>query len=111
MNKAGKLQIISQEKLEADFTRTRNWYERSVIPTQTFLDIFYEDSPISRIPILNKQIDFLENLDDKKLSILNQYRKDKLKCACDLTYKDIAEKRQKLIDERNELLKLCKYEE
>ncbi len=110
MQNAGKVKIVSQQKLEADFTRTRNWYERSVIPTQTFLEIFYEDSPAARIPTLNKQIDFLEELDDKKLSIVNQYRRDKLKCATELSYKDIEEKRKKLIDERNELLKHYAYE-
>ena len=111
MQNAGKVEIISQQKLEADFTRTRNWYERSVIPTQTFLDIFYAEDPSSKIPTLNKQIDYLEELDDKQLSILNQYRKEKLKCACNLTYKDIEEKRQKFFVERDELLILCELVE
>ena len=101
----GKTKIISQEKLESDFTRTRNWYNRNVIGTQTFLDIFYKENPITRLQTLDNQIEFLENMDNKQLSILNQYREKEYNALVKLTYDDINKKIKELKAEKSALEK------
>ena len=84
-----KIKLKSQAKLEADFAKTRNWYNKSVIPTQTMLEIFYKDFPESRIETLNIQIKQLNEIDDKQLSIINQYRLKQYGIKDKLTYDDL----------------------
>ena len=99
----GRTKIKSQEKLESDFVRTRNWYDKAVIPTQTFLDIFYKENPLTKIQTLEKQIEFLENMDNKQLSILNQYRRKVLNTSDYFGYDEISKKIEELKIEKKVL--------
>ena len=100
-----KIKIRSQAKLESDFVRTRNWYDTAVNKTQTFLDMLYDEEPSAKIKTIKNQIAFLNEVDDKHLSIWNQYRKKEFGCKTNLTYKDIKKRIQHLHDELNYLKK------
>ena len=106
-----KIKVKSQAKLETDFTKTRNWFNRSGMSTQVKLDMLYQEDPSTKIESLLKQIEILEDFDDSDLDQFNQYRKKMLKASKDLTYEDIIKHIESLKAEVNMLQKFYNMEE
>lgn len=106
-----KIKVKSQAKLEADFIKTRNWFNRSGMSTQVKLDMLYQEDPSTKIESLLRQIEILEDFDDSDLNQFNQYRKKMLKASKDLTYEDITKHIESLKAEVNMLQKFYNMEE
>lgn len=106
-----KIELKSQAKLETDFVKTRQWFNRSGMSTQVKLDMLYEEDPKSKIESLERQIEILEEFDDSDLDQFNTYRQKRLGALDRLNYEDINKHKERLQAELNYLKKLYNMEE
>ena len=105
-----KTKLVSQNKIEADFVKTRSWFDRAAMTTQATLGLMYEDDERTKINSLEREIEVLKDFKDDQLLALNQYRKKVYKIEKDLTYQDIVNRINKLIKERDDLINKYKKE-
>lgn len=105
-----KTKLVSQNEIEADFVKTRGWFEKAAMPTQATLGLMYEVDERVMIDSLEKEIDVLLNFKDDQLINLNQYLRKKYGITTNLTYQDIRNRINRLTKQRDDLLEKYKME-
>ena len=111
IGQASKIKIRNQAELEADFCKTRDWFERSAYKTLAMLNILYDEDVLTEIDSLNREIEILEEFDDSQLNVINQYREKRYGKTEELTFKYIQNRLKKLIKRRDMLLEIAKNKE
>ena len=105
MDRVSKVKIVSQNGFEADFVKTRNWFEKAAFTTQATLGLMYEEDERTKIDSLDREIEVLLDYKDDQLIAMNQYLKKRYGITKEITYIDIGNRINKLIQERDALLK------
>ena len=104
MDRVNKVKIVSQNGFEADFVKTRSWFDRAAYTTQATLGIMYDEDERTKIDSLDREIEVLLNFKDDQLIAMNQYMKKTYGITKEITYVDIGNRINKLIKERDELI-------
>lgn len=111
IGQVSKIKIRNQAELEADFCKTRDWFERSAYKTLAMLNILYDEDVLTEIDSLNREIEILEEFDDSQLNVINQYREKRYGKTEELSFKYIQNRLKKLIQRRDMLIKIAKNKE
>lgn len=105
MDRVNKVKIVSQNGFEADFVKTRGWFDRAAMTTQATLNLLYDDDERTLIDTLDREIEVLLDFKDDQLLALNQYRRKSYGISKEITYVDIGNRIIKLQNQRDELIK------